>query len=240
MDPRRPRLGDNIDDYCPRERRLANHVVVAIIGDEVKQTRCTTCDTEHPFKNAKVPPRRKTPAAAARQPAVDTAAERPRLAPDLDEETPLAASAAPPASHDSPPDIHSLFASLDGSPDVASEEPVEEGPVHRRLIRAQLPRIEGEVPTRPIPEFTMRQPQPRPGRGFGRQGGARSGAGGFRSPAAPGVMSSGTWSNSNGFGDGFGNGNGSGNANGNARQRQKSGNGGRPGGRPNGFNKKSR
>ena len=58
MESRRPRLGDNIDDYCPRERRLANHVVVAIIGDDVKQTRCTTCDTEHPYKNAKVPPRR--------------------------------------------------------------------------------------------------------------------------------------------------------------------------------------
>ncbi len=54
MESRRPRLGDNIDDYCPRERRLANHVVVAIIGDDVKQTRCTTCDTEHPYKNAKV------------------------------------------------------------------------------------------------------------------------------------------------------------------------------------------
>ena len=216
--------------------------MVAIIGDEVKQTRCTTCDTEHPYKNAKVPPRRKKPAAAALQPAVDTAGERPRLAPELDEETPPPApDAPPPASHDSPPDIHALFASLDDAPDVPAEEPVEEGPVHRRLIRAQLPRVEGEVPTRPIPEFTMRQPQPRPGRGFGRQGGARFGAGGFRSTAPPGVMSSGTWSNSNGFGDGFGNGgNGGGNANGNARPRQKSGSGGRSSGRPNGFNKKSR
>lgn len=234
MESRRPRLGDNIDDYCPRERRLANHVVVAIIGDDVKQTRCTTCDTEHPYKNAKVPPRRKKPAAAALLQAADAAAERPRLAPELDEDATLAEPAPPPAPPPSTtPDIHALFASLDAAPDPAPAETVEEGPVHRRLIRAQLPRIEGEAPARPIPEFTMRQPLARPGR-FGRHGGARFGGNGFRSQGAPGVMTSGTWSNGNGSGNGAANGNG------NGRQRQKSGNGGRSSGRPNGFNKKSR
>jgi hypothetical protein len=42
---------------------------------------------------------------------------------------------------------------------------------HRRLIRASLPKVEGELPpARPIPEFTMHQPPPRPmGRGrFGQ------------------------------------------------------------------------
>ena len=33
MQQRQPRLGDVLDDYCPRERRLTNHVVVAMIGD---------------------------------------------------------------------------------------------------------------------------------------------------------------------------------------------------------------
>ena len=61
MQQRQPRLGDVLDDYCPRERRVTNHVVVAMIGDDVKQTRCTTCDADHEYKQAKVPRvRRKT------------------------------------------------------------------------------------------------------------------------------------------------------------------------------------
>src|SRR6266550_7139430 len=56
---RQLRLGDILDDYCPRERRLANHTVVAMVGDEVRLTRCTTCETEHPYKGGKVPRQRK-------------------------------------------------------------------------------------------------------------------------------------------------------------------------------------
>ena len=52
MQQRQLRLGDILDDYCPRERRLTNHVVVAMIGDDVKQTRCTTCDADHEYKHA--------------------------------------------------------------------------------------------------------------------------------------------------------------------------------------------
>ena len=60
MEQRRVRLGDVLDDYCPRERRVTNHVVVAIVDNDIKLTRCTTCDTEHPYKAARVPPRRQT------------------------------------------------------------------------------------------------------------------------------------------------------------------------------------
>ena len=59
MQQRRLRLGDILDDYCPRERRITNNAVVAMIEDDVKQTRCTTCDTEHEFKHAKVPRQRR-------------------------------------------------------------------------------------------------------------------------------------------------------------------------------------
>src|SRR5947208_8375920 len=66
MQQRQPRLGDVLDDYCPRERRVTNHVVVAMIGDAVKQTRCTTCDADHEYKQAKLPRvRRKTETPAA-------------------------------------------------------------------------------------------------------------------------------------------------------------------------------
>ena len=59
MEQRRLRLGDIVDDYCPRERRVTNHAVVAMVEEDVKQTRCTTCDTEHPYKGGKAPRRRK-------------------------------------------------------------------------------------------------------------------------------------------------------------------------------------
>ena len=59
MEQRRLRLGDILDDYCPRERRVTNHAVVAMVEETVKQTRCTTCDAEHPYKGGQAPRRRK-------------------------------------------------------------------------------------------------------------------------------------------------------------------------------------
>src|SRR6186997_88028 len=59
MEQRRLRLGDILDDYCPRERRLTNHAVVAMVEEDVKQTRCTTCDAEHAYKGGHAPRRRK-------------------------------------------------------------------------------------------------------------------------------------------------------------------------------------
>ena len=45
---------------------MTNHAVVAMVGDDVKQTRCTTCDAEHEYKHAKVPrQRRKSESPAA-------------------------------------------------------------------------------------------------------------------------------------------------------------------------------
>src|SRR5688572_32269557 len=67
MQQRQLRLGDILDDYCPRERRLANHTIVAMVGNDIRLTRCTTCDTEHPYKGGKAPRlrKKKTPVEAA-------------------------------------------------------------------------------------------------------------------------------------------------------------------------------
>src|SRR5512138_13197 len=78
MQQRRVRLGDILDDYCPRERRITNHAVVAMIEDEVKQTRCTTCDAEHEYKQAKVPVTRRKKAGGALAGAGDTPALAPQ------------------------------------------------------------------------------------------------------------------------------------------------------------------
>jgi hypothetical protein len=55
MEQRSLRLGDLVDDYCPRERRVTNHVIVVLADDAIRQTRCHTCEAEHEYKGAKVP-----------------------------------------------------------------------------------------------------------------------------------------------------------------------------------------
>src|SRR5829696_1837476 len=61
MQDRRYRPGDVLDDYCPRERRITDHAVVAMIDEQIQRTRCGICDAEHDYKEGKVPtPRRKT------------------------------------------------------------------------------------------------------------------------------------------------------------------------------------
>jgi hypothetical protein len=171
MDQRAPRLGDTVDDYCPRERRITNHAVVAIVDDAIRQTRCTTCDAEHVFKGGREPRRRKpdetafdevlasvtsraearpvVPAAIARASAPQQTAEAPR---------PVAATAAPVEEPQG-----EASAEANGN---RIDDAVVAGPGHRRLIRASLPRTDGDVPApRPIPEFTMHQrPSGRGGR----------------------------------------------------------------------------
>jgi hypothetical protein len=199
MQQRQLRLGDILDDYCPRERRVTNHAIVAMVGPDVKQTRCTTCDTEHEFKHAKVPRQRRksdTPAALYSQVLANgpkrVAHEPPAESPgsgldasssvtngndgsDLAEETPAAiepnAPIAAQAAQPEPTTDEERIESDDAA--SAAEDDGEEGPVHRPLIRATLPRPEGTPPpARPAPEFTIRQPggrqnrfRPRHGRG---------------------------------------------------------------------------
>jgi hypothetical protein len=186
MQQRQLRLGDILDDYCPRERRLTNHAVVAMVGDDVKRTRCTTCDTEHEYKQAKVPrQRRKNEAPAALFAQVAAGAPRRVAHEPHEDETGHTGDSAhvselaqagedaevdstehPPASLAAASPIAENAAAPDESPSDGSEDSeVDErdadgdGPIHRRLIRASLPRPDGQQPpARPIPEFTIRQP----------------------------------------------------------------------------------
>lgn len=165
MEQSRLRVGDTLDDYCPRERRLTTHAVVALVEDRVKQTRCMTCDFEHAFKDGKVPSRRKKPETAVAlapqgldpgPPPQIVAASSGRLTtvPSVDDARAvpsLEGQPRPAASEDERPDALALTDTAEGRSDV------HEAAVHRRLIRATLPRQEGQAPTpRPIPEFTIR------------------------------------------------------------------------------------
>ncbi len=88
MEQRTLRLGDILDDYCTRERRVTNHAIVAMVEQDVKQTRCTTCDAEHVYKGGKAPRRKKTETTGALYKEV--------LAGITDQDTPPAAGAAEP------------------------------------------------------------------------------------------------------------------------------------------------
>jgi len=216
---RQLRLGDILDDYCPRERRVTNHAVVAMLGSDVKQTRCTTCDAEHEYKHAKVPRQRRkseTPAALYSQvlanapkrvahgeltagangsngihPAEDVAAA------DVTEDVIVEPSGGVADVLDEQPQLATEATERAVSPEDTEIEDnrgnEEEGPVHRPLIRASLPRHEGQPPpTRPIPEFTIRQPAGRQNRfrprhqrgpaGGGQQFGGNRGNGNFAGP----------------------------------------------------------
>ena len=161
MQQRQLRLGDILDDYCPRERRLANHTIVAMVGDDVRLTRCTTCDTEHPYKGGKVPRQRKNLVKAAYDEVLESVKKENDIPGVLITHTEAEvvepagpADPADPADIDAPAGIAAADQPAeDPVPDAASE-PVR---LHRPLIRASLPRVEAQAPARPIPEFTIRQ-----------------------------------------------------------------------------------
>lgn len=177
MRQRQLRLGDVLDDYCPRERRITDHAIVAMVGDVVKQTRCATCDAEHEYKHAKAPTlrrRKDAPAAlftdvVAGMPEVKAASSP---TPPAIPSTPLGAGPQDASmthhAEDVPEHAPAESTPPSGEPEAApNAAPEEEGPAHRRLIRATLPRQEGQPPpTRPLPDFTVRRPGMRQGGGF--------------------------------------------------------------------------
>jgi hypothetical protein len=176
MQQRRFRPGDVLDDYCPRERRVTDHAIVAMIDDNIKQTRCVACDVEHEYKQAKVPPQRKkkTPALYTQVlEGLQAPTRKPHL-PDVHDDEPV-------RIHDEETDVEGVTAVVvaaavvtvapvvstnngNGSGNTTSDaraavapEPqkdddaqpqqgVVDGPFRRQLIRAALPRPEGTPP----------------------------------------------------------------------------------------------
>ena len=212
MEQRRLRLGDILDDYCPRERRVTNHAVVAMVEETVKQTRCTTCDAEHPYKGGQAPRRRKKDGPSALYKEVlagkpDT--DRARRIDDAPEV--FAAADAPDDGDSADGDVNgNVMTGSDGATCARDREPasavrrvrrelaarrlpspiledadervpdLEDGPVHRQLIRATLPRIEGQKEERRPTDFTIRQPGGR-GNNVGNQFRGGGGAATIRS-----------------------------------------------------------
>ena len=53
------RLGDVIDDYCIKCRRVTNHSIVSIVNEEAAKVRCRTCYHDHDYRHEEIPPSKK-------------------------------------------------------------------------------------------------------------------------------------------------------------------------------------
>ena len=59
MDWNRLRLGDDVDDYCIKCKRLTNHAIVAIVNEVPAKVRCKSCYHDHEYLHEVVPPTKK-------------------------------------------------------------------------------------------------------------------------------------------------------------------------------------
>jgi len=62
---REVRLGDDIDDFCVRCKRVMNHAVVSVMNAEPAKVRCRTCHSDHDFRHEQAPPPKVDPRKAA-------------------------------------------------------------------------------------------------------------------------------------------------------------------------------
>lgn len=216
MQDRRFRPGDVLDDYCPRERRITDHAIVAMIDDEIRRTRCGICDAEHEYKEGKVPaPRRKTQPPALFTQVLDNlngSTPKPQsppavpidsaAVPDVSTEEPVATAVAvaqpvpveavASASAEPPPQPRTEAASpeegTDAEPAIDDDSP-EHGGFRRSLIRATFPRPEGQAPPpRALPEFTIQSLNNRRNNNGQRHAGGANKFRGRRRPAAGGMQ----------------------------------------------------
>ena len=50
------RLGDVIDDFCVRCKRIMNHSLVSLVNGEPAKVRCRTCHSDHDYRHEQPPP----------------------------------------------------------------------------------------------------------------------------------------------------------------------------------------
>lgn len=219
MEQRPLRLGDIVDDYCPRERRITNHAVVVMTGDDIAQTRCAACDAEHPYKHGKTPARKKKDGSALYDEVLAGVLKPKHVVHEVTDAVEVVAEAVAQA------EVAVMDALPAPAPAPAPEPEPEPEPVaaawgHRPLIRAQLPRIDGQLPVVPraLPEFTVRQ---QGSRGYGQPGHSNGHSNG-QSRRGQGGQGQGHNNQRNGQGNGHGGGQGRGGRDQNGRPQGRS------------------
>lgn len=53
------RLGDDIDDFCIKCKRLSNHLIVSLVDGAAAKVRCRSCYSEHDYRREQAPPTKK-------------------------------------------------------------------------------------------------------------------------------------------------------------------------------------
>ncbi len=53
------RLGDVIDDFCVKCKRLTNHSIVSLVNNAPAKVRCRTCYNDHDYRHEQQPPSKK-------------------------------------------------------------------------------------------------------------------------------------------------------------------------------------
>src|SRR6185295_654787 len=53
------RLGDVIDDFCVKCRRVTNHSIVSLMNGDAAKVRCRTCYSDHDYRHEQAPPSKK-------------------------------------------------------------------------------------------------------------------------------------------------------------------------------------
>lgn len=95
----RSRLGDDIDDFCVKCKRVMNHLVVSLLNDEPAKVRCRTCHNDHDFRHEQAPPPRvDSRKSSIIQQAMEKAAVATGDGPVVEAEDPAAEEAAPEAA----------------------------------------------------------------------------------------------------------------------------------------------
>src|SRR5579862_4510196 len=125
------RLGDIIDDYCVKCKRIMNHAVVSMVNAEPAKVRCRTCHNDHDYRHEQAPP-----------PKVDTRKQAlfnevlAKVAPGAAE----AAAIAEPVLEDDP-----------------EEPPVIEEPVPEK-VRAAAVKSPAKAPPKAVAKATVKAP----------------------------------------------------------------------------------
>ncbi|MBI3683383.1 MAG: hypothetical protein HY235_23670 [Acidobacteria bacterium] len=53
------RLGDDLDDYCTKCKRVTNHSIVSLVHDQPAKMRCRACYNDHDYRRCEIPPSKK-------------------------------------------------------------------------------------------------------------------------------------------------------------------------------------
>jgi len=117
---RASRLGDDIDDFCVKCKRVMNHAVVSLLNDQPAKVRCRTCHSDHDFRHEQPPPPKVDPRKAALFNQV------------LGNVTGLPPEPAPPA-----PEPVEEVAEVEEEPETVAVEPVVAKPVTAKPVIAK-------------------------------------------------------------------------------------------------------